>query len=86
MPVRRFWFRFGPGEAPLGMSAGCGVTAFDRDDALGLIEERLKGVPPEPTLVIQDVDVSDLDEGHVLPNMLSPADRGIWFPMPVSYR
>jgi hypothetical protein len=30
--------------------------------------------------VVEDVDVSQLDAGHVLPNMGDPTLRGVWFP------
>ena len=35
---------------------------------------------PVPSRVIDDVDVRDLDQRHVVPNMGDPAVRGVWFP------
>ena len=67
----------------MGTLIGCGVTAWNYDDALNLVRERVfegKVLPPIKTCV-EDVDVSTLDEGHVLPNMRPPSVRGIWFPL-----
>jgi len=31
--------------------------------------------------LIEDVDVSTLDQDHVARNMLDPNERGIWYPL-----
>jgi hypothetical protein len=82
--LRRFWFefQFPEGEGPFGTRAGCGVTAYDLEDARRLLRERVfHGELPPTQRVVEDVDVSTLDLGHVLPNMYAPTQRGIWFPM-----
>lgn len=82
MTLRRFWFQFAarPGF-PSSLRLGCGVTAFDLHDARRLLEERVfRGEAPPIASVTEDVDVSSLDPGHVLPNMLPPNHRGVWFP------
>ena len=83
--LRRYWIVFeGAGRFRLGLGYGCGVTAIDREDAIRLIEQKIfKGkIRPLPiTGVTEDVDVSTLNAGHVLPNMLPADRRGIWFPM-----
>jgi hypothetical protein len=79
--LRRFWFTFDPDNTPPGMAAGCGVTALDRDDALALVGSWLGTAAPSLGSVIDDVDVSTLDAKHVLPNMLPPNERGVWYPM-----
>jgi hypothetical protein len=81
----RFWIEFDRGDGgrlPPGASLGVGVTAFGRDDALALVRERVFESSELPRLaaVVEDVDVSSLDPGHVLPNMEPPIGRGIWFP------
>lgn len=85
MPVKnphlhRYWLRFAP--APFRLQAGCGVTAFSLDDALGLVQDKLLNGKPLPKLIehVEDIDISTLDAGHVLPNMEEPVTRGIWFP------
>jgi hypothetical protein len=35
---------------------------------------------PSPLAVIEDVDVRELDQGHVVPNMGDPTVRGVWYP------
>lgn len=87
--LRRFWFEFdiSPGELTTyrtyaGLSYGCGVTTYDYDDAVSLLHEKLLGADPTSSIaqVTEDVDVSTLDECHVLPNMGDPTTRGVWFP------
>lgn len=36
---------------------------------------------PEVIECIEDVNVNDLDQSHVLPNMGNIVERGIWFPL-----
>lgn len=85
MTLHRYWIEFATSsgvELPLGTRLGCGVTARDYDAAVELIRERLfDGSTPPVQSVIEDIDVSTLDPGHVRPNMGSPVAPGIWFPM-----
>jgi len=83
--LKRYWFEFdfnGHDIIP-GVIIGCGVTGFDYDDAIGIIQKNVFKDKPIPKIkkVIEDVDVSTLDQGHVVPNMLTPNWRGIWFPI-----
>jgi hypothetical protein len=52
------------------------------DDAIGLLRERIFGASGLPPIVeaIEDVDLSLLEQNHVLPNLGDIAARGIWFP------
>jgi hypothetical protein len=61
---------------------GCGVTAYSYEDALVVLRERRfkNDLLPSIHKVIEDIDVSTLDPGHVLPNIGVPIWRGIWFP------
>lgn len=84
LKLRRYWIRFDdPGRDAFGLGLGCGVTAFDRDDAVALLEEHLfKGPMPFPIIAsTEDVDIRTLDRGHGVPNMLPPNRRGIWYPI-----
>lgn len=65
------------------LNIGCGITAKNREDAITLLRERVFDLNPMPEIIscIEDVDVSTLDEGHVLPNMGSVVKRGVWFPV-----
>ena len=82
--LTRYWFEFDweEGSRPRPERLGCGVTAFDREDALRLVSEVAfadEEVPPVKR-VIDDVDVQTLDPGHVLSNIGVPSERGVWFP------
>ncbi len=80
--LHQFWIEF---ETPSPLPQRFGVTALDLADALRLIDawlgDRRRTPPPPIARVIEDVDVSTLDPGHVLPNMLPPTWRGVWYPM-----
>lgn len=79
----RFWIEFQAGvEPPAGCRLGCGVTAFSREDALALVREHVHEGNPLPAIsrVLENVDVSTLDQNHVIPNMGDVTRRGIWFP------
>lgn len=85
MKLRRYWFKFDipiNGIYPLGLLAGCGVTAYNYEDAFNLLQNKvfINIIPPSIQVVIEDVDVSTLDKDHVLPNIGISALRGIWFP------
>jgi hypothetical protein len=87
--LHRFWFEFEVSEASISKypqyalaRLGCGVTALDATEAERLISERVLAgapLPPLKTLVV-DVDISELDSGHVRPNMGVPTLKGVWFP------
>lgn len=80
--LRRFWIRFDRLPRPTALNLGCGVTAYDRDDALTLLRERVFGGKafPSGVHVTEDVELSSLEQNHVLPNVGIPDARGIWFP------
>ena len=84
--LRRFWIEFGDSPAtslPVGATAGCGVTARDRADALDILATLMfAGVDVPPVRRIEeDVKMEDLDPKHVVPNMANPFARGIWYPL-----
>lgn len=82
--MRRFWFTFDRSQTlPAGVAYGCGVTTFNYDDALKILQEKVfvEASMPRPESVTEDVDVSRLDPGHVRPNMGDPTSRGVWFPL-----
>ena len=73
--LRRYWFQTRE-------HLGFGVSAFSVDDAKSLIDDaaRRLGWDYEILGIVEDVDVRDLDQGHVVPNMGPPNFRGVWFP------
>lgn len=78
----RFWFEFETPEPPQRWVPRVGVTAWTVDDARLMVSERLLGGRELPHVIalIENVDVSTLDENHVVPNMDPPNERGIWYP------
>ena len=83
--LRRYWFEFdrpkpeGPG---VNWEQGCGVTAYDYEDALTLMKESVfsdRNLPPIRN-VIEDIDISALDEERVRSKIGIPVFRGVWFP------
>jgi hypothetical protein len=81
----RYWFEFEVEleDLPFGVKMGCGVTAYNSEDALYLISNMVfKGhTLPAVKIMIENIDLTTLDAGHVLPNMSPPNVRGIWFPL-----
>ena len=75
--LTRFWFEFNvPGAGRYG------VTAYNYDDAINLLKAAVfrDSEIPEIKTVIENIDVSTLDEGKILPNIGTPSFRGIWYP------
>jgi hypothetical protein len=73
--LHRFWF-------PVAGHLGIGVTASNRGEATALattVAETMSWVF-DPAEVVEDVDVRDLDQGHVIPNMGVVSWRGVWYP------
>ncbi len=84
--LTRYWFRFDQTinqPHPMGTLAGCGVTACSREEALQMLAERVFRSDTLPPIkeCIEAVDVSQLDENHVRPNMGNPTSPGVWYPL-----
>jgi hypothetical protein len=83
----RFWFEFDfneyENEIPPGLFRGCGNTAYNQDQAISFLQNRVfKDVDlPRISKCIENVDIRLLDQGHVIPNMKVPLYIGIWFPL-----
>jgi len=73
--LRRFWF-------PVPGHLGVGVTAYSRTEAEALARAAADevGWPFEGTNVVEDVDVRNLDQSHVVPNMGPVNFHGVWYP------
>ena len=82
MKLHRFWFKFSSIPLPNSLRLGCGVTAYNYDDALVILQETVFSSRefPEIESFVADVDISDLDQKHVIPNMEAPVWLGVWFP------
>jgi hypothetical protein len=82
--LTRFWFEFEANNEDWRSRTGCGVTAYNYQDAIRLLTKYLFEDAPLPTIikVIEDIDVSTLDANHILVNLGAPPNlRGIWWPV-----
>ena len=79
--LTRYWFVFGTL-----WTEQVGVTAYSRDDAIALIKSSRIMCRNEwyelPEIIeeIENVDVSTLEKGHILPNIGVCTRRGVWHP------
>ena len=82
MTLRRFWVRFEQLPRPTAINLGCGVTALSLNDALSIIQERVFGDDPCPSIVecIEDVSLEQIEQKHARPNIGNVLRRGVWFP------
>ena len=80
--LKRYWFNFETLGQPSALNLGCGVTAYDYGDAISLLRQRVFTGKDLPRIIgcCADIDVSTLDQKHVLPNIGLVTVRGIWFP------
>ncbi len=74
--LHRYWVKVAAEGRP--SLSQFGVTAFSEADALAILAHVVFNAEamPEVLEVRGDVDVRDLDQGHVLPNMAPPNWRG----------
>jgi len=83
--LRKYWFEFDFSQSevpPRGCKLGYGVTAYGYEDALALVKEIVFedcDVPPVRN-VVEDINLSTLDEERVRSKMGIPVFRGVWFP------
>jgi hypothetical protein len=71
--LRRYWFKTEEGF-------GLGVTAYSLDDAKALLRGANVLWDYQVLDIVEDVDIRDLDQNHVIPNMGPPNFRGVWYP------
>jgi hypothetical protein len=77
--LHRYWITLA--DPARGSRLGYGVTAYHEVDARSVLAYlAFDGEEPEIAEVRPDVDVRDLDQGHVIPNVNPPNWRGIWYP------
>jgi hypothetical protein len=84
--LKRYWFEFDIKIAfdyPPGIGIGCGVNALSKEDALKLMDEKIFFSINRPSIikVVENIDLSKLDQNHVIPNMKPPVGRCIWYPL-----
>jgi hypothetical protein len=84
--MRRFWFELDlriDRPHPPGTLLGCGITAFDLNDAMGILQNTVFNGFEAPKImnVKEDIDIRSLDQGKIIPNMGVVTHRGVWFPL-----
>lgn len=73
--LTRYWFKFDCStisDIPYGgLGLGCGVTAYSYQDALFILKKNVFINEDIPLIVTcaPNVDISTLDQGHVIPNL-----------------
>jgi hypothetical protein len=82
----RFWFELNLSIDilhPPGTLLGCGITAYDLNDALNILNTNVfKGFDaPKIKNIKEGVDIRSLDQAHVIPNIGVVSRRGVWFPL-----
>ena len=60
-----------------------GITAYSLADAKTILDGAIRRHRLDVDIIntIEDVDIRNLDQGHIIPNMNPPSFRGVWFPM-----
>jgi hypothetical protein len=86
--LKRYWFEFDFGDDELSrygylpISRGCGITAYDYDDALHIMRYFL--IQDKEMLrlgrVIENIDISTIEDMNIIPNLGVPVWRGVWYP------
>jgi hypothetical protein len=73
--LRRFWF-----QVPSHL--GIGVSAYSLAEAVVLARGAASQVdwPFEVDAVVEDIDIKDPDQNHVVPNMGLVNFHGVWYP------
>lgn len=81
--MTRYWFKIKRDKKlPPGIMIGCGITAFNLQDAKEMLSKKVfNNEPFEIEDIKEDIDISTLDQDHVIPNMHHPLKRGVWFPL-----
>ena len=81
--LRRYWLRLARSDKLSNLNLGCGITAYTEEDAMRIFENEVVPVYGNVEIIeaVENIDISTLDSGHVLPNMRAPIYRGVWFPM-----
>src|SRR5438874_13037988 len=81
--LHRFWITFhdAPGFFPLGF----GVTAESAEEAMDFVKTTLQGWWPDQPMptrarIMEDVDVSELQQDLPLSHFGIPCNLGVWYP------
>lgn len=73
--LSRYWF-----DTEKGL--GIGVTAYNLEDAVSLVQSEsiTMSFIPDFSTAIENINIQDLDQKHVIPNIGVCSNRGVWVP------
>jgi hypothetical protein len=86
--LKRYWFEFEFPKPRIGhgvyipANGCCGITAFDYDDALNIMRRFMLRENETPIFrrVIENVDMTTIEDENVFCNLGVPIWRGVWYP------
>lgn len=86
--LKRYWFEFDYPKARLSfygyipIGDCCGITAYDYDDAIKIMHRFILRENEKPIFkrVVENVDISALEDENVKYNSGVPIWRGVWYP------
>ena len=77
--LRPYWVQLARRPEPTPLNIGIGVTAASEEESRAMV---LQAVEDADIVSVSPVlDATELDQGHVVPNMGNLLVRGIWFPL-----
>jgi hypothetical protein len=84
--MKKFWFEFdfvGVNNVPNGVDMGIGVTAFNYDDAISILNLKVFKTYRLPTIkkMTEAIDIATLDKQQILTATLPDNLRGVWYPL-----
>lgn len=81
--LHKYWITFDKSTNASFFNLGCGVTAYNEEDALELLRDRFapEDEIPEVAAITEIHALDQLEKNHVMPNISNPVARGVWFPM-----
>jgi hypothetical protein len=79
--LTRYWFEFVRGGQATALSLGCGITAYNLDDARRMLRQEIFPLYGDRATVrvLEGVEFASLDE-RVRLHLGNPTVRGVWFP------
>jgi len=85
--LKRYWFEFDFSNPCLSRyrylpACGCGITAFDYEDALKIMRRFIlrDNNMPAFSRIVENIDISTIEDMNVRPNLGVPVWRGVWYP------
>ncbi|RYE41078.1 MAG: hypothetical protein EOP48_24190 [Sphingobacteriales bacterium] len=84
--LKRYWIitcpenRLGPKNLGLTALSGVQAKAFAKQELSRLGWQQISDEDIDSAEVVENIDIRDLDQNHVIPNMGVVNRQGMWFP------